>query len=234
MSMNQNKAVFHLHWQDAKISLYYMWGIFSAITFLLPILLYFLNHSGENFIGGFGSVYIFLMIFAMISLKETFPYALGMGCTRKRYMIGTILFLSFFAALNSLLLIIYSWGIHHLMEWLTPNTLIFVSIFSLQKFAVWHVFLAEFLIALSILSFFQLGAALFHRFGFKPFLIFFALLLILPMIPWNIEILGLIEPYFAAESWIGTIMVVGLIQSLICFFCTWLVLRNSPSKSLRG
>lgn len=90
--MNHIKGIFRLHWFDTRFSYLMFWSIFTAVCIALIILLRNVVQEGNINIGLGIAVIIYLAIHGIISIKETLPYAVGLGYTRHQYAQNTIVF----------------------------------------------------------------------------------------------------------------------------------------------
>jgi len=82
-------GVMKMYLTDVRPSIYIFWSILFAV-YALMLLILFQFEDGQVSSGGLSPLYVYMLIVGIVSLKETLPYALGMGVRRKDYYWGVV------------------------------------------------------------------------------------------------------------------------------------------------
>lgn len=108
----------HLRGKNTWFSLPYMILFFS---FIVNLLIGVLIHPEEGiYTGGILSIYIFMLIMGMITMKDTFAFAIGFSVRRTDYFLGTLLLVTLVNGCNAIVLLVFSlieqstgfWGVN--------------------------------------------------------------------------------------------------------------------------
>lgn len=175
--MNRVNNVIKLHMRNKMSWLLIPWIILGA-NFLISLIFGLSLNDGETMnTGGLASIFIYMLVTGAVTLKDTFPFALGLSIRRKDYFQGTVIasFLFNFctAALLAILAVIENatngWGIGlHLF-----------SISILQDLSPITVF-GMYLILLLQMYFLGFATSSIHRrFGALGMIIFFVVVLLI-------------------------------------------------------
>lgn len=117
--MNRVNNVIKLHMRNKMSWLLIPWIILGA-NFVISLIFGLSLNDGETMnTGGLASIFIYMLVTGAVTLKDTFPFALGLSIRRKDYFQGTVIasFLFNFctAALLAILAVIENatngWGI---------------------------------------------------------------------------------------------------------------------------
>ncbi|MEF3303819.1 hypothetical protein [Paenibacillus sp. GYB003] len=103
--MNRIAGVVKIHLQDK--SLIYMPWLIVSISFVANLTIGLLISDREPmYTGGIASLYVFMLVFGLIVLPQTFPFALGMSVRRTDYFWGTAAVIAAASAVFSVLLLL--------------------------------------------------------------------------------------------------------------------------------
>ncbi|MBW5445596.1 hypothetical protein GE107_05905 [Cohnella sp. CFH 77786] len=106
--MNRVAGVVRMHGRDKWTWLYLPWAI-CLVNFAATLILgVFIGEPDRFNTGGVFSIFVYVFISGMITLKQTFPFALGMGIRRADYFLGTSAMSVFVSAITAALLILLS------------------------------------------------------------------------------------------------------------------------------
>ncbi|MBC8081469.1 MAG: hypothetical protein H7X86_14070 [Gorillibacterium sp.] len=89
--MKPIQAMLKLHYINGRFGFIIFWSIYLSIFALSTVLLYRFGDTSTTVSGGTIALFIFVFVSGIVSLKETFPYTLGMNLRRVDYMISIIL-----------------------------------------------------------------------------------------------------------------------------------------------
>jgi hypothetical protein len=230
--MNLLKPIVKLFVLDSQKAFIIFWSILllsTAAAILLSLSYSVIRMSfGSNI-----AVSIFLMIFAMHTVKETFPFALGMGSTRKAYYLGTILFFVLVATLTALLQSLYSVSLEFLLNLLGIEQITFVNLGLLERFEGQYllIILFDFLIGLFLISLFYLIATIQYRFGLLPLLVLAVLSLLAAMLPEVQNLFISLVDIYTLSNGLTLLSLIFLVNIAVFFLLGWLVIRRSAIKS---
>ena len=126
--MSHAVKVLRLHLVPGPLAILWPWLIL-AISFVVNLVIFGLADvpDAHRSTGGLGSLYG-VMLFATVAVcTQVFPFALGLGVTRRSFVAGTTLFLVghsvlagvVLTALNALEHATHGWGVH--MRFFTPG-----------------------------------------------------------------------------------------------------------------
>lgn len=176
--MNHITAMLKMHSRNWLSWFFMPWCIllFSlAINLFIGLLL---NRQKAIYTGGLSSIYIFMFVLGILTLRDTFPFALGFSVRRIDYLLGTIVMVLATSLMSALLLfllsliennVVVNWGVDvhffHL-PYMSDGSLI-------EQFWVYFVPLAH----LYFLGF-AIGS-IYRRFGGAGMLTFFGIVFLL-------------------------------------------------------
>ncbi|WNR44988.1 hypothetical protein [Paenibacillus roseipurpureus] len=106
--MNRVKQVVKLHSRSAKLWVGVPWAIL-ALNFLISFVIA-LSLSDEESIhtGSLSSIFIYTFVAGTLTLKESFPFAIGFSIRRRDYFFGTILTVLYVNAASAITLTVLS------------------------------------------------------------------------------------------------------------------------------
>lgn len=127
--MKPIRAMIKLHYVNTRLSFLIFWTIYISIFALSAFALSRFNSSDTQVNGGTMSIYIYMLIFGIVSFKETFAYSLGMNVRRKDFILGLVLsFIGLSAAMTALNL-----ALSYVEDWIVRSSQIRIAFFSLAK-----------------------------------------------------------------------------------------------------
>lgn len=103
--MNRVSGVIKMHCKDKWSWFIIPWLVMLSSFFINLIISLFLDET--MYTGGIASIYIYMFVAGIITLAQTFQFALGLGVSRKDYYMGTsamVVLTSIFSALVLFLL----------------------------------------------------------------------------------------------------------------------------------
>lgn len=106
--MNRITGVIKMHYRNKNFWFYTPWIVlFSSfvVNFLISLLL---GGKMTIYTGGLASIYIYMLIIGSITLRDTFPFALGFSVRRTDYFLGTVLMVIAVSAVAAILLLLLS------------------------------------------------------------------------------------------------------------------------------
>ncbi|CAH0347215.1 hypothetical protein [Bacillus sp. CECT 9360] len=228
-------AILRFAFIDARRSLSMFWSILiTVMAIMLIIPLYFGIESGI-YLGSQTAVFIFCAIFGFVGVKETLPYVIKMGGTRKNYWMA----LSFLLLLISLLMAIihvslvsvYSFLSEHLMN---GEAKVFHLASFLNGNDYWYVrFYIDSAVCFMLLSGSFLFGLIFYRYGMIGGTIAIVLLNLLGFIPpVHALLLEIMEKYIVMFQW----KVYGLFfgVALVLLIISWFLIRKAPVSAYNG
>ncbi|TDF92744.1 hypothetical protein [Paenibacillus piri] len=119
--MNRVNGVIRMHLRD-KGSLLYMPWLILCFSFVVNLIIGAMMREDHGlYTGGISSIYIYMLVIGIITVSQTFPFALGMSIRRKDYFWGTTAVIVGTSALSSVLLLLLGfaeseltggWGVH--------------------------------------------------------------------------------------------------------------------------
>lgn len=175
------------------------WMILAANFVISFVLALALNEDETLNTGGLASVFIYMLVTGAITLKDTFPFALGLSIRRKDYFLGTVLMAGLVSLCTSLLLTALSviedasggWGVRlHIFK------IAFLSDFS--PLAICGIYL------ISLLNLYFIGFAIssiHRRFGAAGLITFFIVTVLLGTT--TSLLLGHFAVWGSIFTWIG-------------------------------
>ena len=119
--MNSIAGVFKMHSRNSLVWFFVPWFVLLislAVNLIIGLLL-----AGKSavYTGGLSSIYVFMFIEGIVSLRDTFPFAIGFSVRRIDYVLGTFLMLLVSGLVTALLLlllaliegnVIINWGVN--------------------------------------------------------------------------------------------------------------------------
>ncbi|MDU0204982.1 hypothetical protein ACYEXS_10470 [Paenibacillus sp. MAH-36] len=175
--MNRVSNVIKLHMRNKMSWLFVPWmilGLNFVISFFIALSL---NEEETMNTGGLASIFIYALVSGAVTLKDTFPFALGLSIRRKDYFVGTALTTFLYSICTAALLVILS-----LIEESTGGWGVRLHIFKIaflgdtSPIAVFGIYL------ILLLQMYFLGFAtssIHRRFGVLGMLIFFVVALLI-------------------------------------------------------
>jgi hypothetical protein len=124
--MNRISSVIKMQLKDKWSWVFIPWLIllFSfAINFTIALLM---KENEDMYTGGLASMYIYMLVAGIVTLSQTFPFALGLSVRRTDYFWGTAIMIALISAVNTILLYLFS-----LLEQLTGSWGIQLRFFNL-------------------------------------------------------------------------------------------------------
>lgn len=228
------KAVLTLQWIDTRFSLLIFWSILTAVM-IGGLLISLTFTEGTMVIGGAFSVYIYLAIHSFINVRETFPFALAMGSTRRNYYIGTFIAYILLAALTSLMLL----GFHYVGKIMFSafgvtgqDGEVFLTFlqFAGQSLSPLATLWFDFIVSFLVLTLFQLLSSILFRFGGLVALIVGGLLMLSIVTPGVNTIWMKLFAYFITPDWFQLVSIWFPVVGLAAFLLTTLLMKRSSSR----
>lgn len=102
--MNRVAAVVKIYARDRYGWIYLPWIILGS-SFLVNLIIAFLAPEQIK-TGGLASIYIYLLVAGIVSIAQTFPFAISFTVRRKDYMLGTIATMAGLSAVFAILLVL--------------------------------------------------------------------------------------------------------------------------------
>lgn len=236
--MSKIEAQLKMHYFNSKKSFIIFWSIMFAISALgLTIALYLRSrgHSGNFSTNNISAVIIFCAISSMVAYNETFPCILNMGCTRKDFTIG---FMIYNIALSLVLSIIFNILIineHVIFKAMGFNTNIFgyatnsISLWNMWSNILLHAaFLLIVAALLGLISSIYYLKGMMYLFGIGAVVI---LLMFFPQVRASaFKALMFIVMTFSREISSYKLILYSLAFSLGCYIIMYLIARISQVK----
>ncbi|WP_274654753.1 hypothetical protein [Paenibacillus humicola] len=102
--MNRTAAVLKMHTRGSAAWFYVPWLI-TLLSFAINLIVsIFVRQDGGIYTGGMGSMFIYLFVFGIVVVKDTFPFALGLSLRRTDYYSGTVGMFAGFSLVSAILL----------------------------------------------------------------------------------------------------------------------------------
>ncbi|MCY9692077.1 hypothetical protein [Paenibacillus alginolyticus] len=218
--MNQVNQVVKLHMRNKMASWAIPWIIIGA-NFLINFLIAMSLDKGESInTGAIVSIFIYTLVAGTVTIKETFPFALGLSIRRKDYFFGTAVTAIIVNVSSALGLVILSvieeatngWGVRlHLFKIQFLNDLSLIGTLGIYLIVLLHMYFLGFAIS-----------SLHRRFGGASMYIFFtSLLLIGTVVSYTFTHFGLwgglldwfIHSYMDIFWWMVPLVVVYLVAA---------------------
>ncbi|OPH59323.1 hypothetical protein BC351_20660 [Paenibacillus ferrarius] len=106
--MNRAEQVIKLHLRN-KLTWFYVPWIILAANFLINMIIASSLNLGETMhTGAISSIFVYTFVIGTITLKETFPFAVGLSIRRKDYFFGTVWTALIINGLSALILTVLS------------------------------------------------------------------------------------------------------------------------------
>lgn len=83
-------AVVRMHLADPMTLFYMVWGVLAAVFLVNVIIWQFVSVDGRSS-GGAVAIYCFLIAVAVLAVARALPFSLGMGSSRRAFLIGTLI-----------------------------------------------------------------------------------------------------------------------------------------------
>jgi hypothetical protein len=110
--MNALQSVMKMH---ARTTYWFFTPLVIIVaSFIMSLLVSRLFHgNGAVFYGGINYVYVFFFVFGIVSLNDTFPFALGFSVRRTDYFLGTLLLVVLLSAATAILIVLLAFVQSH-------------------------------------------------------------------------------------------------------------------------
>lgn len=174
--MNRIKQVVMLHLRNKNTWFVVPWAILGA-NFLINALIALSLNNGETInTGAIASIFVYAFIAGTLTLKETFPFSIGLSIRRKDYFFGTALAVLLVNVTSGIALTILSaieqatdgWNVNlHLFKIGFLSDLPYIAILGINIILLVHCFFLGFVIS-----------SLHRRFGGMSMYIFFTAMLL--------------------------------------------------------
>lgn len=178
--MNLTISVIKIHVKNKYQWFFLPWAILLSSFVINIIVSLLLGGNVTIYTGGLGSIYIFMLILGCVTLRDSFPFALGFSVRRMDYFLGTMVMMIAVGAISAILLTLLS-----LAETLTGNWGISLHFFHLPYLADGS-FIAQFWIYFVVLiHLYMLGfviTSVYQRFGRTGLFTFFVVAVLLASI----------------------------------------------------
>ncbi|MEW9700991.1 hypothetical protein [Paenibacillus sp. SI8] len=118
--MNRIRSVVKMHLKDKSMWFITPWLVLAA-SFVINLFFAVMMNEVDSFhTGGLASIFIYVLIVGIITLKETFPLATGLSVRRTDYFLGTVSAAALANFISALILVLLSfvegatngWGVH--------------------------------------------------------------------------------------------------------------------------
>lgn len=176
--MNPILSVAKIHLRSKANWLYIPFAIL-IFSFLVNLLIGSAVNSKEELkTGGIASIYIYLLIMGMVTIRDTFAFSVSFGVKRTDYFWGTLLHVVFVSGLSALLLNLLA-----ILEQMTDHWSINLHFFHLPYLndgAPWQQWLIAFSLFLHVFYTGFVVASIFRRLGKLGGTILFFIILIVP------------------------------------------------------
>jgi hypothetical protein len=225
--MNRIASVFRMHAKD-KWSWFLIPWIVLMSSFLINLLMSFIIDD-PIYTGGIASIYIYMLVAGIVTLAQTFPFALGLSVTRRDYFMGTVSIIAVSCAVTSIGLCVLSfiesdlipgWGTElyffHLPYWSDGSILVQMANYF---FVLLHLVFLGFVIS-----------SLYRRFGRSGLLIWsLVMLLIVTVTSFVMTYFGL---WMGLFQWVAThtmlhISSILLVGAIVYVLLSYLLLRRA-------
>lgn len=175
--MNRVKQVVMLHLRNKNTWFMVPWAILGA-NFLINALIALSLNNGETInTGAVASIFVYAFVAGTLTIKETFPFAIGLSIRRKDYFLGTALTVLLVNSISGIALTILSaieqatdgWNVNlHLFKIGFLSDLPYIGILGFNILVLVHCFFLGFAIS-----------SLHRRFGSMSMYIFFTATLLI-------------------------------------------------------
>ena len=228
----QLKAMLSFFTADMRYSYYIFWTVFSAIILLSLGLTYLFSEATTIFNAVSTSVYIYGAILGFKTVKETLPFSLKMGGTRKNYFASIGLY---FAGVSILSAIIES-ALYYLTTSITKTfsinmTLLHPAALLNQEDSFFYRFAADFVILFYLLTFFFIMGLIFYKYNIAVgFSVIGLIILALIGTAADGVLIELVKKIVIEASFTHYFATFGI--SIIMYMVSWLLLYNISAKSI--
>ncbi|GIN84930.1 hypothetical protein J6TS2_13160 [Heyndrickxia sporothermodurans] len=176
--MNSVSGILKMHFRDKWSWLFIPWSILLFSFFVNLIIGYSVSSDKGIYTGGLSSIFIYIFVLGIITLSQSFPFALGLSVRRKDYFMGTTLFVILLSAVFSILILMFSltetklikgWGVGlHFFNFPFLNNFTIIEQLGIYFVIMMHMFFLGFVIS-----------CLYRRFGRNGLYVFFTALFLL-------------------------------------------------------
>jgi hypothetical protein len=203
-------AVVKMHARGKLMWFIAPWGI-QLTAFLVSLLEVFLRQIRGLSSPGAGDIYIFYFVLGIISVIDTFPFALGFGVRRKDYVLGTLALVAGLFAATALALvmlgflesrIVNSWGMD----------LHFFALPYLSAGSFLQQWWVDFSLLLNLFSFGFVIGSIYRRFGIVGVLAFLAFAI--PLLATWLTLNSTLNLWGALFAWLSQLTAFGLALGL--------------------
>lgn len=104
--MSRTVAILKMHTRDKWMWFFIPWAIMLSSFAINLVLSFFI--ADPLYTGGVASIYIYMMVAGIISISQTFPYAIGMNLRRKDFYAGTSLMAVLVSVVTAVLLFAFA------------------------------------------------------------------------------------------------------------------------------
>lgn len=229
--MRQCRGILLFEMLDMRNSLIIFWTILvtcMALSFGIQ-----LSIGGNMTVSSGIAVYIFSAIAGFLTVKETYPFSIKMGATRKNYYGSTSLFLlilAMFMAAGHTLLIMVLEGVNSSLSRADLNIFFFAKILGTENLYLLNFYIDAAICFFLLSSFFLLGS-LFYRFGLiggYAAVGFAAVLMFIPSI--RDEFIKLVIEFGGDQAILHYAYVIAV--GLILLGLGWFVLMKAAAKTV--
>lgn len=105
--MNRIFGAMKIHLRDKWSWIYIPWLVLLS-SFLINLVVSYFVLDTEIYTGGIASIFIFMLVSGMVTVHQTFPFALGFNVRRTDYFLGTLLTVILVGSLTALALFFLS------------------------------------------------------------------------------------------------------------------------------
>ncbi|MFC5649229.1 hypothetical protein ACFPYJ_08810 [Paenibacillus solisilvae] len=156
--MNRLNAVLYMQWRGKVFWLLMPWIILGS-SFVVNIIvgLFMAENNDKFYSGGITSIFIYMLVIGIITLTQSFPFALGLSVRRTDYFLGTTLTAFIVSVLTAIILSLLSyleadvtngWGVHlHFFKLPYLNDGSLFQQLAIYLIGMFHIFFLGFVIA---------------------------------------------------------------------------------------
>ncbi len=173
--MNRIQAVLKMHFRDKWSWFHLPWLILFSSFAVNLIISFFVKDP--VYTGGLSSIYVYMFVAGILSLAQTFPFALSFSLRRTDFFLGTAVMILAAGAVMAFLLLLLSIIENSLGGWGTD--LHFFHLPYLNDGTVIEQFLIYFIVMLYVYSFGFVICSVFRRFGGKGMFVLFISLIVI-------------------------------------------------------
>lgn len=108
--MNAVRTVMKMHTRDPLIWFFLLWGLLIQflLSLIVVLIIQFFAGKGSAYTGGFVSICLTMFVVGIVTLNDTFPFALGFSVRRTDYFLGTTVMAVAVSAGAAVLLLLFS------------------------------------------------------------------------------------------------------------------------------